>query len=203
MQIESALITIQNFWDSKTPFPFQQSDNSLHLERIKAEFNHPLPQMVQEYVGQYAPAERFSFDTVGNPMDVYAINRLKFQQDGYNYNPVKKETIEGWKSDYFIFADEGADPVIIDLRHPENGIQLLVHGSGSWDYGDSIADSFGQFLLCCAARHHALNNFEEDPIVDDEKGFNLADKAAEWYFKNMKKWAGEYYENWCSVFDNH
>lgn len=119
MQIESALITIQNFWDSKTPFPFQQSDNSLHLERIKAEFNHPLPQMVQEYVGQYAPAERFSFDTVGNPMDVYAINRLKFQQDGYNYNPVKKETIEGWKSDYFIFADEGADPVIIDLRHPE------------------------------------------------------------------------------------
>lgn len=203
MELEAALIAIQSFWNKNTTFPFEKKDNRNHLERIESEFGHPFPQMVREYIGHYAPVERFSFDTVGNPVDVYAISDLKFHQEGYNYNPVKKEAIEGWDNHYFIFADEGADPVIIDLRQPENGIQLLIHGTGSWDYGDVIADSFGQFLVCSAARHHALNSFEEDPIVDDETGFNLADNAAKWYFKNMKNWAGDYYESWCSVFDNH
>lgn len=136
-------------------------------------------------------------------MCVYGVDNLKHRQDGYNYNPVKNEAINGWPDSHFIIADEGSDPVIIDLAETRNGIQRLTHGAGSWDYGEILADTFGQFLLCCAAQHHAINNFEEDPFIDDEKGFNLADNAAKWYFENMKIWAGNYYDVWCSDFDNH
>lgn len=101
-----------------------------------------------------------------------------------------------------MFADEGADPILIDLENTENGIQKLQHGAGSWDYGSTVADNFGQFILCCAAQHHALNNFEEEPFVDDENGFCLADDAAKWYFPKMKEWAGKYYEQWCADLDN-
>lgn len=114
--------------------------------------------MVHDYIKSFAPSKDFFFDTVGNPMCVYGINNLKYKQDGYSYNPVKKEAIENWKKSFFIFADEGADPVIIDLNAIEDGIQKLIHGTGNWNNGEIVADTFGQFILCSAAQHHALNN---------------------------------------------
>jgi hypothetical protein len=203
MNIESAVNEINKFWQAGEALPFGRSDNSSHIERLKGEYSVELPQVLLEYIQGFVPATDFYFDTVGNPVCIYGIENLKYKQDGYTYNPVKKEDIENWDKSHFIFGDEGADPVIIDLEKPQEGIQKLRHGAGNWESGLTVSDSIGQFLLCSAAQHHALNNFEEDPIVDDEKGFNLAEKAAKWYFARMKKWAGSYYEDWCSVFDNH
>jgi hypothetical protein len=202
MTFENALAEVKKFWINDKSFPFGQSDNSVHVDRIKTEFGVFIPDKVQDYVKNIASLKNFYFDTVGNPMCVYGINNLKYKQDGYNYNPVKKEPIENWNKNFFIFADEGADPVIIDFTEIDDGIQQLIHGTGSWDNGKIVADTFGQFLLCCAAQHHALNYFEDEPIIDDSNGFNLADNAAKWYFRNMKNWAGDYYEEWCSIFDN-
>jgi hypothetical protein len=202
MTLETALAEIKEFWPKEEPFPFGQSDNTPHLERLQTEFGIPFPQSVQEYVTRYAPATDFYFDTVGNPMCVYGVDNLKLEQDGYHYNSVKKEVISGWPAAYFMIGDEGADPVLVDLANPEAGVQRLSHGAGKWDVGEILGATLGQFLLCAAAQHHALNNFEEDPIVDDERGFCLAPNAAAWYFKNMKVWAGNCYPEWCSGFDN-
>lgn len=203
MTLENALIEIRSFWNEGEDFPFGESKNNHHIDRLEEEFSVILPDNLKNYVKDFAPAKDFYFDTVGNPMCIYGIENLKFKQNGYNFNPVKNAEIENWNKGFFLFADEGADPVIIDFDNLEEGIQKLMHGAGSWDNGEIVADTFGQFLLCSAALHHALNSFEEESIIDDEDGFNLADEAAEWYFKNMKKWAGDYYDEWCSVFDNH
>ena len=203
MTLEAAISEIKSFWNKDEPFPFGRSDNRDHIDRLNAEFGVAIPTGLQDYVKNFVPLEDFYFDTVGNPMRIYGIDNLRYKQEGYNYNPVMKAVIEDWKNSLFIFADEGADPVIIDFDNLDDGIQKLVHGSGNWDHGETIADTFGQFLLCSAAQHHALNNFEEDPIIDDSNGFNLADDAATWYFKNMKNWAGKYYQAWCAVFVNH
>lgn len=203
MTLEDALIEIKSFWQEGEDFPFGESKNNNHIDRLEKEFDATLPDSLKNYIRDFAPAKDFDFDTVGNPMCVYGIENLKFKQNGYNFNSVDNIEIEGWNQGFFIFADEGADPVIIDFDNLDDGIQKLMHGAGSWNDGEIVADTFGQFLLCSAALHHALNNFEEDPIIDDEDGFNLAEEAAEWYFKNMEKWAGVYYDEWCSVFDNH
>lgn len=202
MTLETALTEIKKFWRADEPLPFGQSNNIQHIDRLETEFGGIIPDIVKDYVSNFAPAKDFYFDTVGNPMRVYGIDNLKYIQEGYNYNPVEKEAIEDWKKHFFIFADEGADPVIIDFNEIKNGIKKLIHGTGSWDNGEVVADTFGQFLLCCAAQHYALNNFGDDPIIDDEKGFNLTENAAKWYFGNMKNWAGNYYDEWCSIFDN-
>lgn len=202
MKLEIALDHIKKFWINDKIFPFGQSNNSNHIERLQTELGILIPDIVQDYIQNYAPSQDFWFDTFGNPMRVYGIDNLKYKQLGYNYNPVKNEIIEGWKNSFFIFADEGADPFIIDFNEIGDGIKRLISGVGSWDNGEVIADTFGQFLLCSAAQHHAFNSFEDDPVIDNDKGFNLADNAAKWYFKNMKNWAGDYYKEWCSVFDN-
>ncbi|MFC0780852.1 SMI1/KNR4 family protein [Flavobacterium sp. HJSW_4] len=203
MNLETAILEIKKFWNTNEEFSFGKSKNQNHVERLENEFGVAIPDSLKEYITNFASLNDFYFTTVGNPICIYGVDNLKFKQDGYNFNPVKNTKIEDWNESFFILADEGADPVIIDLSHPENGIQKLMHGAGSWDYGETIADSIGQFLLCSAAIHHALTNFEEESIIDDENGFNLAENAAKWYFKNMKNWAGNYYSEWCSIFDNH
>jgi len=203
MNLEIAILEIKKFWNTDEEFSLGESKNQNHVARLESEFNAVIPDSLKEYINNFTPINDFYFTTVGNPICVYGVNNLKFQQDGYNFNSVKNIKIDDWNEGFFIFADEGADPIVIDLNHPENGIQKLMHGTGSWDYGQTIADSIGQFLLCSAALHHALVNFEDEPIVDDENGFNLAENAAKWYFKNMKNWAGNYYPKWCSIFDNH
>ncbi len=203
MTTEYAIKEIRKFWVDEQPLPFGEIDNTPHIKRLNTEFAAEIPEMVHDYVKSFAPAEDFYFETVGNPMCIYGIDNLKYKQDGYNFNPVDKKDIEDWNRHFFILADEGGDPVIIDLENSTEGIIRLTHGQGNWDGGETISNTIGQFLLCSAALHHALTGFEEEAIVDDEKGFNLADQAAKWYFTNMKKWADGYYEEWCFVFDNH
>jgi hypothetical protein len=91
---------------------------------------------------------------------------------------------------------------LLDLDDPEMDVQKLWHGEGDWETGSMVADSLGQFLLCSAALHHAFTAFEEERIIDDARGFNLAPQAAAWLFPRMKTWVGPHYGAWCSVFDN-
>ncbi|TPN86897.1 SMI1/KNR4 family protein [Aquimarina algicola] len=201
MKIQQALALISEFLAID---PLSKPKNNLQdVERLEKEFNQKLPEELNEYIQYHALQSDFYFDTVGNPMRLYGINNLKKLQEGYNYNPIEQKAIDGWPEHYFMLADEGADPVIIDLNSGKMKIQKLMHGAGSWEYGEIIADNIAQFLLCSSALHHALTGFEEEAIVDDENGFCLAPRASEWYFENIKKWAGDYHEEWCSVFDNY
>jgi len=201
MEIKKALELIAEFLNIE---PISKiKDNLVDIQRIRKEFDQDLPEELTEYIQYFAPSDDFYFDTVGNPMLLYSVQNLKKLQEGYNYNAMEQKPIEGWPENFFMLGDEGADPVVIDLSSGKTTLTKLMHGAGSWDYGDVVADDIGQFLLLSAALHHALNGFEEEVIIDDENGFCLAPQASKWYFPYMKKWAGNYYKVWCSDFDNH
>jgi len=198
MKTELALKQLKTF--SEYTGLLAVKDNSEELARIEKEFDRQLPDDLREYVHKYAPAESIDFESVGNCLQLYAISELAFKQDGYNFNSVLNETIEDWPSEYFIIGSEGADPIVYDMENLE--IIKLEHGTGDWENGEIVADSIGQFLLCCSAMDHALTAFEDEAIVDDENGFCLAPDAAKWLFPKMKKWAGDYYDEWCSILEN-
>ncbi|HEX8326667.1 MAG TPA: hypothetical protein VF629_03940 [Hymenobacter sp.] len=199
MTFNEAFIEIRQFWPGGAPFAFGHGASA---RRLAAEFNRELPAELVTYLDTIAPVEEVDFSTVGNPFYLYGLDRLGVRQPGYNWNPVTNTPITDWPAGFFLLGDEGADPVLLDLDQPERGIQKLWHGEGDWETGDILAATLGQFLLCCAALHHALTGFEEEPVIDDERGFNLAPQAAAWLFPRMKTWAGPYYAAWCSSFDN-
>ena len=199
MTLETAFAEIQQFWPGGLPFAFGRGGAAA---RLRAEFRCPLPPELTTYLDTFAPAEDVEFKTVGNPLYLYGLGSLGARQPGYSWNPVTQEPIADWPAGFFLLGDEGADPVVLDLGQPATGIQKLWHGEGDWATGDSVADTLGQFLLCSAALHHALTAFEPEPIVDDERGFNLAPQAAAWLLPRLKTWAGPHYAAWSGVFDN-
>jgi hypothetical protein len=177
------------------------TDKALSLEMEKG---IALPSELKDYIDNVAPLSGLYFDSVGNPIEIYSRTRLSWVMDGYNFNPVTKEPIHSWNGSWFIIADEGADPVIVNLDEKTNhsSVYKAMHGAGAWDF-HPIADSIGQFLVCSAAIDHALNGFDlEEVIIDDENGFNLANQPAEWLFPFIQRYAPKYYDEWVSVFDN-
>ncbi len=203
LTIDEALAKIRKFWPDTEEFPFHLAKQNNHVQRLEAEFGRQLPQELAEYVANVALIKDLYFDNVGNPMSLWGSDMLGYNQDGFNYNSIENTVNEGWPTTFFILGDDGGDPMIIDLADPNGGIKHFYHDAADWSSPEVLADTIGQLLLCLAAKHHALNRFEKEPIIDDQNGFNLAPKAADWYFSNMKVWAGDHYDAWCAVFDNH
>lgn len=214
--LQTALLDIEKFWPKPDPklvghewyenvyqeFTMQgKHDNSEALKRIQAEFHDLFPNELQDYIVQVCDQKGVTLDTVGNPLNLLPLHELKFIQDGYNYNPVLKEDIDGWPAHYFMIANEAGDPYFIDLKSGTTQVEMRIHGSVGWDYGDTVADNIAQFLLC-ACYQHAMLNHPDFEIIDDERGFNLVDSVAKWYFPQMKKYAGQYYSFWCESFQN-
>lgn len=199
MTLTDALTEIRQFWPGPLPFATRPGAAA---GRLAAEFQRELPADLVAYLDTVAPAQDVELETVGNPLRLYGLQSLGVQQPGYNWNPVTQAVIADWPAAFFLLADEGGDPVLLDLDQPELGIRKLWHGEGDWETGEAVADTLGQFLLCSTALHHALTAFEQPRILDDERGFNLAPPAAAWLFPRLKSWAGPYYGTWCSVFDN-
>ena len=197
--LAAAFAEIQQFWPVGLPFAFGHGGAAA---RLAAEFGQPLPAELAIYLDTVAPAHDVQLEAVGNPLRLYGLPHLGSRQPGYSWNPVTRQPLPDWPATYFLLADVGADPVVLDLAQPAAGIQQFQHGAGSWEFGDTLADTLGQWLLCSAALHHALQTFEEESIIDDANGFNLAPRAAAWLLPRLKNWAGEYYAAWASVFDN-
>ncbi|OGD63710.1 hypothetical protein A2160_03425 [Candidatus Beckwithbacteria bacterium RBG_13_42_9] len=93
--------------------------------------------------GKYIEDERFV-----NGLHLYGTSGLIKSQDGYSYNPIKKEQIDEWPKEYVVIADDGADPYVIDLSQSDGEdapILFAYHGEGNWDFQES-APSFAEFL---------------------------------------------------------
>ena len=202
MQLSEALRLIREFWQ-EPQWPFWPApDAAAHLARLQAEFSYPLPPWLTEYLLQAAPSAPYtSLATVGNPIELYGASRLGYAQDGYNFNSVTREVLPDWPDHWFMLGDEGADPVIVDLDGVGAVVQL-EHGAGDWETGAEMAASIGQFLLCAAARQHALRYFGDEATTDDERGFQLAPAPAAWLFPRLREWAGPYYREWTLGLDN-
>ena len=202
MNFQEALSELRSFW-TEPRFPFEGGGGS-RLTELEAEYGRVFPPELREYVGSIISSDRFVFESIGNPIDVYGFTELSRRLEGYNYNPLTNEVLSEWSDDWFLIGDEGADPIIVDLSSSKGSCRVLqsMHGEGEWDFS-LLASSLPQFLLLSAARHHALLmlGFDER-ISDDERGFNLAPAAADWLFPRLKRWAPEVYGEWVGAFDN-
>lgn len=202
MILREALSEALSFWDEPR-FPFEGGGDA-RLATLEAEYGRTFPTELREYIGTILSQSRFVFESIGNPIDVYGFNDLSKQLEGYNYNPLTGERIEGWPDEWFLIADEGADPIIVDLSSHQESCPVLqaMHGTRGWAF-EPIASSLAQFVLLAAARHHALLMLDVDHrITDDERGFNLGASAAHWLFPRVKQWAPEFYSTWVGAFDN-
>lgn len=201
MNLKESIELINEF--SKEDFVLAKRQNAT-ADQLEQKSELKFPSEFREYMDNYAPINNLCFSGVGNPITLYQSERLSWVMHGYNFNPVENKPIESWNESWFLFADEGADPIIVDLT--ESGeystVYRAIHGIGRWEFGP-IADSIGQFLLCAAAVHHAFTGFDlEEAIVDDESGFNLHPECASWLFPFINRYAKKYYDDWLSVFDN-
>jgi hypothetical protein len=202
MKLSESLRLIKSFFSDEISFGDKADFNiSSSLEQEKGV---KFPPEFKEYIDQFAPDSKFYFTCVGNALEILSRGQLSWFMDGYNFNSVLNEPIEEWNDDWFIFADEGADPVIVKLSEKTelSTVYKAMHGAGKWEF-HPVADSIGQFLLCAAAVHHALSGFDiEDSIIDNEDGFNLAEEPSVWLYPFIEKYAAEYYDEWVSVFEN-
>lgn len=202
MDFEQVHSEVRSFWLEER-YPFEGGGDSRVLT-LQADFGRAFPGDLQAYIGRFLSQHRFLFESVGNPIDVYGFDDLSRRLDGYNYNPLTNEDLDDWSDSWFLLADEGADPIIIDLSESGERPRVLqaIHGQGSWVF-DVVASSLPQFALLVAARHYALQMVGPDELItDDERGFNLNPRSAEWLFPRVKLWAPEVYESWVGAFDN-
>jgi hypothetical protein len=94
-------------------------------------------------IPQAAPPTWVSFAAVGNPIDVYGFAQLGQRQDGCNFNSVTRQPLSDWPAHWFMIANEGGDPIIVDLQAADGSVVRFEHGAGSWEYGAAVAASIG------------------------------------------------------------
>lgn len=191
---------IQTFWPD--PYPFIGCKEESEIHRIENEIGSDLPESIRTYIVEACPTNSVLLKSVGNPIDIYSSSMLGGRHLGYTHTD-DGAVLSEWLSSWFLIADEGGDPLIIDMKTKASRLVCrAMHGAGEWNFHPE-ADTVGQFLLCASAVHHALTYWGRDVITDNASGFCLCDEPAKWLFPRMRDWAGVYYEDWCSVFDNH
>jgi hypothetical protein len=151
MQIADAVRAIAEFWEGG-PLPWAGGGEA-YVGRLERQFGAGFPVELRTYIRDFAPKRRLTFECIGNPCMLYGMSgeqRLGFKQPGYSWNPLTGEDIEDWDHGWFLIADEGADPIIVDLSRGDTEIWMAWHGQGAWSFFP-VADSIGQFLLGAAA----------------------------------------------------
>jgi len=181
-------------------FPFPMGGGEKIVNKIQKEFDNPLPIDFVYYLKKIATQDDYGFLRVGNSLNLYGFSNISSLQEGYNFNPFTKEKIPEWLDNWLIIADEGSDPIIIDLLKAGKVFQS-IHGEDNWNFFP-IADSISQFFLCCTALHYTLSKWGQFDAINTSKGFYLKEDPASWFFPKMKIWAGKYYSQWCGIFDN-
>jgi len=160
MHVDRAIRTIAEFWEGR-PLRWAGSGPS-HVERLEKQFGSPFPDELRTYIRDFVPKRRITFEGIGNPVYVYGLwgdLRLRAKQPGYSWSDLTGEPLDAWDRSWFLFAGEGADPIIVDLSRGDTEIKKAWHGEGNWSFFP-IADTIGQFLLWTAAAIHIHRKIE-------------------------------------------
>jgi hypothetical protein len=196
MHIADAVRTIAEFWEG-LPLPWV-GGGMAHVEMLQREFSQAFSDELLTHIRHFAPRHRFELWTIGNPIALYGLEGDR--RLGYSRHGLTGERLEGWQPAWFLLADEGADPIVVDLSRGDAQIRQALHGAGAWNFRP-VADTIGQFVLCAAARHHALAKWSGQ-LRDEASGYNLPSEGAAWLFPRMRDWSGDYYGGWCEDFAN-
>jgi len=81
-------------------------------------------------------------------LDLYGAAELFAAQDGYSFNSLTSERIDGWPDEYVVIASHAGDPFVLDLSHggPSDApVLTALHGQGTWDFAQE-APTFFTFL---------------------------------------------------------
>ena len=177
------------------------------VKKLEKQFQQIFPQELKEYISSVLPENSFSLSSVGNDICIYGYNQLSILQEGYNYNPITNEPIEGWNPDWFLIGDQGGDPIIVDLSVLDSNsnqcsVFQAIHGDEEWNFVQ-ISSSIPQFLLIVTYMHHSMIGFDIDEVIVDEKHkFTLIDEVANWLFPRIKECDPDFYSEWVEIFDN-
>jgi len=198
MNLQEAVELIEAFSPKAALLASNSSQIRMDLEQ---ERSCSFPPELKAYIDTTAPKEAIEFQGVGNPIVLRASSELSWRMEGYNVNPETGEEINTWSDDWFLIANDGGEPIIVKLGEHNNTsiVYSAMQGEAGWDFFP-ISDSIGQFLVCAAALERAMNFPGLDESLDE--GFNLLGDAATWLFPFLRHYAGSYYEEWASVFEN-
>ena len=177
-------------------------NNGNHLRQaLEQEKSCSFPSELKAYIDTTCPKESVEFQGVGNPIALRTLSELSWRMEGYNVNPDTNETINSWHDNWFLIASDGGEPIIVKLDEQNNTsiVYSAMQGEAGWDFFP-IADSIGLFLVCAAALEHAMDFPGLEESLDEN--FNLLGEAAKWLFPFLRYYAGPYYEEWASVFEN-
>lgn len=118
-------------------------------EMQKIENTFHLPENYTIFLRHYSPWKVY-IDNEEYPEQIhlYGAVELLDNQNGYSYNPVKKEKITEWPDHFVVIADAGADPFCMDASAVSDGdapVYWAEHGVGEWNF-ELYAESFLDFL---------------------------------------------------------
>jgi len=198
MNLQEAVELIEAFSPQAT---FLESNNTTVREALEQERSSSFPPELRAYIDTICPKEAIVFQGVGNPVVIRASSELSWRMEGYNVNPETNEAINGWNDGWFLIANDGNEPIIVKLdeHNATSIVYSAMQSEAGWDFFP-IADSIGQFLVCAAALERAMKFPGLEDSLDDN--FNLLGDAAKWLFPFLRQYAGNYYEEWASVFEN-
>jgi hypothetical protein len=134
--------------DSADPTDWLAVADPGDLQRITARW--AFPSTYVDFLTRFSPVKvRIVSKRFWNSgLQLFGVDELIAAQDGYAFNPVKKESIPDWPKEFVVIASHGGDPFVLDLSSSD-GVDAPVltaqHGTGEWDF-HRVADSFGEFL---------------------------------------------------------
>jgi hypothetical protein len=200
MNLQAAVNLINSF--SPRELPLRVGVDGAVSRALEKHKSVSLPPELKAYIDTLCPQQRFTFEGVGSPINILTTADLSWSMPGYNIDPETLAPIAGWKDSWFLIANEGGEPIIVDISETNSTstVYSAIQGGEGWEFSP-IADSIGLFLFCAAAIEHAMDFPGVDEALDDD--FNLADKAAQWLFPLIKQHAPTYYEEWVAVFENY
>ncbi len=200
MNLRESINLINSFSGNKSKF--SATANEYRRVELEKEKSISFPLELKDYIDNICPNKSLSFESVGHPVELLPKADISWKMLGYNVSLATNEKINNWNDAWFLIGSEGGDPIIVNLNENDSTsvVYSAMRGAGDWEFCP-IADSIGQFLVCAAAVEHALTfPGVEEPL---DEAFNLVGEAARWFFPFLKANAGEYYDEWASVFENY
>jgi len=202
MTLQESLALIRGFSSKELLIGgFEGITDAIGIHDVISQKLPTFPAELQAYIREVCPDAEFSFQGVGHPITLLSKPELSWEMEGYKLDPETHKPLPTWNEAWFLIGVEGGEPIIVDLNEQKNvsTVYSAMQGQTGWDFYP-IADSIGQFLLCAAAIEHAMNFPGMGESLDED--FNLIGAAASWLFPFLKQYAGSYYDEWASVFEN-
>lgn len=117
------------------------------LQQITARWT--LPSTYLDFLTRFSPIRAtLESDEFYNHFQIFGAGELIEAQDGYSFDPVKRQPLGDWPADLVIIASHGGDPFVLDLSQSDGDdapVETAQHGLGVWNFA-RVADSFADFL---------------------------------------------------------